>query len=132
MVALGVAALILLGAIFIVKTLADAIEWACCPIGAEEEMTYRANPVVVEAFVIASVGESENGNTSLLLENGGSVVATAEMQARCKPSAGDYWVIQSDGYVYLNPRDVFERKYSPCEESGEAQSAEAGPDPARR
>lgn len=24
----------------------------------------------------------------------------------------DYWVIQSDGYVYLNPAKVFERKYT--------------------
>ena len=24
---------------------------------------------------------------------------------------GDYWVIQPDSYVYLNPKDVFERKY---------------------
>lgn len=76
-------------------------------------MRYRANPVAVEAFSICKVGDSENGNTSLLLENGGTVVATAAMTARMAPTPGDYWVIQSDGYVYVNPKDVFERKYSP-------------------
>jgi hypothetical protein len=45
------------------------------------------------------------------LENGENVVATSEMTARYKPVAGDYWVIQSDGYIYLNPKEFFERKY---------------------
>ena len=38
------------------------------------------------------------------------------MCARMIPQVGDYWVIQSDGYVYLNPKDVFERKYRPLQE----------------
>lgn len=76
---------------------------------------YRAKPVEVEAFAIAGVGGTENGNTQLLLENGGIVVATAEMQARYEPRVGDYWVTQSDGYTYLNPKDVFERKYAPID-----------------
>jgi hypothetical protein len=44
------------------------------------------------------------------------------MTARYMPVVGDYWVIQSDGYIYLNPKDVFERKYSPLAdaEGGEA------------
>ena len=29
------------------------------------------------------------------------------------PVAGDYVVTQEDGYQYLNPKEVFERKYSP-------------------
>lgn len=33
------------------------------------------------------------------------------MMARYTPVVGDYWVVQEDGYIYLNPRDVFERKY---------------------
>jgi len=37
------------------------------------------------------------------------------MIARFEPQLGDYWVIQEDGYVYLNPKEVFERKYSPVE-----------------
>src|ERR1700691_2146243 len=33
------------------------------------------------------------------------------MTARYAPKVGDYWVVQSDGYAYLNPAEVFERKY---------------------
>jgi len=73
-------------------------------------MKYIANPVEVEAFRITSVGEAEKG-VALILENGAIEIATPEMTARMQPSEGDYWVIQSDGYVYLNPKDVFERKY---------------------
>lgn len=71
-------------------------------------MRYRANPIVVEAYRIRQVlGET------LILENGDHVVPTKAMKARIEPKVGDFWVIQSDGYVYLNPRDVFERKYTP-------------------
>jgi hypothetical protein len=47
------------------------------------------------------------------LDNGENAIATPEMTARYTPKTDDYWVVQSDGYVYLNPKDVFERKYSP-------------------
>jgi len=47
------------------------------------------------------------------LEGGRIVVATPEMTSRMTPVVGDYWVVQSDGYAYLNPKNVFERKYSP-------------------
>jgi hypothetical protein len=33
------------------------------------------------------------------------------MTARFYPSVGDYVVIQPDGYVYLNPKKVFEEKF---------------------
>lgn len=33
------------------------------------------------------------------------------MTARYYPSVGDYVVIQPDGYVYLNPKKVFEDKF---------------------
>ena len=39
------------------------------------------------------------------------VIATAAMTSRYRPKPGDYYVIQADGYPYLNPKDVFERKY---------------------
>lgn len=42
------------------------------------------------------------------------------MISRFIPQAADYWVIQEDGYVYLNPKDVFERKYSKLPENGGA------------
>lgn len=33
------------------------------------------------------------------------------MSARYVPIVGDYLVVQSDGYRYINPKEVFERKY---------------------
>lgn len=91
---------------------------------------YVARPVEVEAFRIAkiedlqvTVREAVSGSNFLvefgiahilLLENGERVQATEAMQARMTPAVGDYWVIQSDGYIYLNPNDVFERKYRPA------------------
>jgi hypothetical protein len=56
----------------------------------------------------------EHGGIPLTLDNGESVRADKGMLARFVPVAGDYWVIQSDGYIYLNPAAVFERKYSRC------------------
>jgi len=52
------------------------------------------------------------GSLALTLENGDNVAATFEMIVRHTPTEGDYWVIQEDGYVYVNPKDVFERKYA--------------------
>lgn len=86
-------------------------------------MKYVANPVIVEANEIVSVGpKDENGATPIALKNGSNNIATAEMTARYHPNPGDYLVVQSDGYVYLNPKDVFERKYSPL---GEPESTAA-------
>lgn len=77
-------------------------------------MKYQANPVIVDAFKIVSIGlEDKDGNVPLALDNGENVLATPAMYSRYRPHDEDYWVIQSDGYVYLNPKDVFERKYSP-------------------
>ena len=76
-------------------------------------MEYIANPVTVTAFKIEKIIDCDDkGNLELLLEDGREVVATREMMARLIPSVGDYWVRQQDGYVYLNPKEVFERKYS--------------------
>jgi hypothetical protein len=79
-------------------------------------MKYQANPVIVDAEEIVSVGEPQkDGSLHLALRNGDNFTADAGMVARMKPVSGDYWVKQADGYVYLNPKDVFERKYSPVE-----------------
>jgi hypothetical protein len=79
-------------------------------------MKYIANPVVVDAFQIIGlddcVGMRETP-VDVLLEDGRTVEADPEMLARMTPQIGDYWVVQSDGYTYLNPKEVFERKYSP-------------------
>jgi len=77
-------------------------------------MKYIANPVVVDAFAIKDVGPVlDDGSRWLDLEGAPTSQASAEMMSRMTPRVGDYWVVQSDGYVYLNPKDVFERKYQP-------------------
>lgn len=79
-------------------------------------MKYRANPVEVDAFVILGITPKLDGEIlyhELKLDNGQRVRADGPLLARMTPQIGDYWVIQSDGYVYLNPKAVFERKYSP-------------------
>jgi hypothetical protein len=91
-------------------------------------MKYIANPVEADAFVILFVHlPNSDGGVPLTLDKDGSkemVLATKEMCARMKPFPGDYWVIQSDGYVYLNPKDVFEKKYSPQSTEVQAMPAE--------
>ena len=78
-------------------------------------MRFVANPVVVEAFRILKVGPTDPQGMVLELEERGPVVATPGMLARMEPVPGDFWVVQEDGYVYLNPRSIFLRKYSPIE-----------------
>ena len=41
----------------------------------------------------------------------GWVECNEAMTARFYPSVGDYVVLQPDGYVYLNPKKVFEEKF---------------------
>lgn len=75
-------------------------------------MKYIAQPVEVNAFKITKVGEqTKDGSRWLDLEGMPSSLASPEMMSRMQPVIGDYWVMQSDGYVYLNPKEVFERKY---------------------
>lgn len=82
-------------------------------------MRYHANPAVeVEAYRILEVGPLIAGCArELIIGDGQSdnqrVMATAAMMSREGPEVGGYWVIQSDGYTYLNPKAVFERKYLP-------------------
>jgi hypothetical protein len=78
-------------------------------------MKYRAKPIEVEAFRIARVGQPAHDDHVLIVtENDRTFLATPGMLARIQPKPGDYVVIQADGYTYLNPREVFERKYSPA------------------
>lgn len=79
-------------------------------------MKYQANPVVVDASRIVAVKRAlPSGHVGLELEHGGWHLATPEQMSRMKPSVGDFVVMQSDGYVYLNPADVFLRKYRPLD-----------------
>jgi hypothetical protein len=75
-------------------------------------MKYIANPVEVDAEIIVSVGPiQKDGGMHLALQNGLNFSADKGMISRYIPQEGDYWVKQSDGYIYLNPKAVFERKY---------------------
>lgn len=79
-------------------------------------MKYKAKPIVVDAFKIVSVGSlTENGNVNIATDDGVDRKADAPMLSRISPVEGDYWVIQEDGYEYLNPKETFERKYEPVE-----------------
>jgi len=86
-------------------------------------MKYIANPVEVDARKILAVGELRNdGSRQITVAPDdpkattlgvADLIADAGMLARMMPVPGDYVVLQADGYLYLNPKDVFERKYRP-------------------
>lgn len=85
------------------------------------QATHIANPVRVQAVRILEVTDitdlsdgkgATHPDLFLNLEGGGTFVADSTMTSRYVPVPGDYLVTQEDGYVYLNPKDVFERKYS--------------------
>lgn len=78
-------------------------------------MKYQANPILVDAYRIVDIGPLQVEGNLLILEDGAREWATREMTARMTPKVGDYFVIQKDGYAYLNPQDVFERKYTRLE-----------------
>lgn len=76
------------------------------------QLTHIANPVRVNAATILDgTYNSETGDTVLRLSDGRNYTAPANMTARYAPAPGDYLVTQEDGYEYINPKDVFERKY---------------------
>jgi hypothetical protein len=78
---------------------------------------FRANPIVVTAFVIMAINFESLIVRLKKMTSDGVVefeeIFTEGMAVRYEPIPGDYLVVQSDGYRYFNPRDVFERKYSP-------------------
>lgn len=79
-------------------------------------MKYQARPVVVDAQEITGIVTDQDGSICFLqLADGSTVDPEPGMLARMTPAIGDYWVVQSDGYTYLNPREVFLRKYEPLE-----------------
>lgn len=76
------------------------------------QLTHIAKPVRVNAAEILDVTYSpDDGSTLLRLSDGRNFVADNGMCARFAPAPGDYLVTQEDGYEYLNPKDLFERKY---------------------
>jgi hypothetical protein len=98
-------------------------------------MRYRANPEIVDAYLILTVGDAvyhPPGRTDpvvahwfdlpLVLDGHENVKIDEAMVARYMPVPGDYYVVQEDGYAYVNPKAVFERKYSPVEDEGEVSA----------
>jgi hypothetical protein len=77
-------------------------------------MKYVANPVIVDAFKITEIHTTEKG-LIILLEDGNGRELDPSMTARYIPKIGDYLVRAEDGYEYLNPKEVFERKYLPMQ-----------------
>lgn len=84
-------------------------------------MRYTAKPVEVEARIITGTSAvASDGSMRLTLQDGGIQRAHHGMLARYIPVEGDYLVVQEDGYKYINPKDVFERKYAPSKDATEA------------
>lgn len=75
-------------------------------------MEFIAKPVRVTAYRIEKISPTFDNQTHVVLDNGQHRIATQEMLIRIELKVGDYWVVQEDGYEYLNPKEVFERKYS--------------------
>lgn len=80
-------------------------------------MKYKTKPVIVTAYRIVDFGTvpAANGGIFAQVDDGESrsiAELTPEMMARYTPVVGDYLVKQDDGYLYLNPKAVFERKYT--------------------
>jgi hypothetical protein len=78
-------------------------------------MKYKANPVIVDAYKIVSINLDQHNIMYFCLDGKDDFIPTKSMLARITPQVGDYLVIQEDGYEYLNPKDVFQRKYSKVE-----------------
>lgn len=87
---------------------------------------FVANPVHVHAYMIQGVrGDDKHPNdVAIILHNPNMhrlgmaasnmvIHLNAKMISRHFPRVGDYYVIQADDYRYINPVDVFERKYRP-------------------
>ncbi len=78
-------------------------------------MKHVANPVSVQAYVIQEIQPDYNSARpagKAICSEGKEFDLTPEMLARYHPTPGDYVVVQDDGYVYVNPKGVFERKYA--------------------
>lgn len=85
---------------------------------------YAAKPVQVDAHQIVEVRWDQQENAlqrRYFIRLAGEVEfrrLTEGQTARYEPDRGDYLVIQSDGYEYINPKAVFERKYRCIERLG--------------
>jgi hypothetical protein len=86
---------------------------------------YIANPAVVDAWKVTRVGEKDSSRGRRLEFLGrGPFYAHGAMLARINVQPGDYLVRTEDGYLYLNPGDVFEKKYRLTSESSPSVEGE--------
>lgn len=81
-----------------------------------EGFTHVANPVHVVARRIETTVAHDDGTMTVYWQppTPDQVYChecDAAMLSRYTPVEGDYLVVQEDGYVYINPKAVFERKY---------------------
>lgn len=75
----------------------------------------------VEAFQIVDIGHMHAdhvpGRPCMVKSDDGKWFdCDSAMTARMYPVIGDYIVLQPDGYMYLNPKKVFEDKFIKVEE----------------
>jgi hypothetical protein len=76
------------------------------------KFTHIANPVAVTAKVITGIQSIVEGAMLALEGTDTEHFVDHAMLARYTPTPGDYLVTQDDGYTYVNPKAVFERKYA--------------------
>lgn len=74
--------------------------------------THIAKPIGVRAALITGIQSITTGAMLALDGQESEYFANHGMLARYSPVPGDYLVTQDDGYQYVNPKDVFERKYA--------------------
>lgn len=85
-------------------------------------MKYVANPVIADAWEIEKIytGRIPNPKDAMAVHlkdrpDGPIVGLTHAMISRYVPVVGDYYVVQEDAYAYVNPKQVFEHKYTVLE-----------------
>lgn len=89
--------------------------------------TYVYKPIEVEAYRIDRVRTiCQHAEYEVTLENGETKIVDKGMVARYCPIPGDYYVIQQDGYVYINPKAVFENKFEETVEPNIARKTDFG------
>lgn len=76
------------------------------------QTTHIARPIGVSAAQISGIQSITEGVMLALVGQDVEHFANHAMLARYTPVPGDYLVTQDDGYTYVNPKDVFERKYA--------------------
>lgn len=67
----------------------------------------------VEAFVITKIGVRDFAGGTVSCDDGSTRLITDEQMVRLKPEAGDYFVIQPNGHIYISPKEIFISEFAP-------------------